>query len=51
MRTDCLADLAHVSTRDDIYKDYYIPKGSLVMANIWYTHYTNLETPLLNEAP
>ncbi|KAL0063234.1 hypothetical protein AAF712_009836 [Marasmius tenuissimus] len=26
---------AHMNTEDDVYKDYYIPKGSLVMGNIW----------------
>ncbi|KAK7037756.1 cytochrome p450 [Paramarasmius palmivorus] len=25
----------HVSTEDDYYKDYFIPKGSMVFANIW----------------
>ncbi|KAF8903096.1 cytochrome P450 [Gymnopilus junonius] len=26
---------AHVSTEDDIYKGFYIPKGSNVVANVW----------------
>lgn len=31
-------DLAHVSTQDDVYNGYYIPKGSVVLANIWYAY-------------
>lgn len=31
-------DLAHVSTQDDVYNGYYIPKGSVVLANIWYVY-------------
>ncbi|TDL20089.1 cytochrome P450 [Rickenella mellea] len=31
--------LPHVSTDDDVYKGYEIPKGSILMANIWqFTH-------------
>jgi cytochrome P450 len=26
----------HVSTADDIYNGYFIPKGSMVISNIWY---------------
>jgi cytochrome P450 len=26
----------HVSTADDIYNGWFIPKGSIVMSNIWY---------------
>ncbi|OCB88740.1 cytochrome P450 [Sanghuangporus baumii] len=30
---------AHVTTEDDVYDGYFIPKGALVIANIWwYTH-------------
>jgi cytochrome P450 len=25
----------HVVTQDDIYEDYFIPKGSIIMPNIW----------------
>lgn len=28
-------DLAHVVTQDDIYDGHFIPKGSMVIANIW----------------
>ncbi|TFK48765.1 cytochrome P450 [Heliocybe sulcata] len=28
-------DLAHVNTQDDIYAGYFIPKGTMVIANIW----------------
>ena len=29
----------HRATKDDVYKDkYFIPKGSLVIGNIWYAH-------------
>ncbi|EKM54951.1 uncharacterized protein PHACADRAFT_142748 [Phanerochaete carnosa HHB-10118-sp] len=28
-------NLAHTSTKDDIYEGYHIPKGSLVLANVW----------------
>ncbi|EEB95233.1 hypothetical protein MPER_05830, partial [Moniliophthora perniciosa FA553] len=31
----CLGCVAHTSTEDDIYGAYYIPKGSMVFANIW----------------
>ena len=27
--------LPHVTTEEDVYKGYYIPKGALLMANIW----------------
>ena len=27
----------HVLTEDDEYKGYYLPKGSLVISNIWYS--------------
>ena len=27
--------LAHVSTADDIYDGYFIPRGSIVMVNTW----------------
>lgn len=27
---------AHKSTEDDIYKGYFIPKGALLLPNIWY---------------
>ncbi|KAK7446315.1 hypothetical protein VKT23_014521 [Stygiomarasmius scandens] len=27
--------IAHLSTEDDVYKGYYIPKGSIVIGNIW----------------
>ncbi|TDL26569.1 cytochrome P450 [Rickenella mellea] len=31
--------LPHVSAEDDVYNGYYIPKGSILMANIWqFTH-------------
>lgn len=26
----------HMSTEDDIWGDYFIPKGSIIMPNIWY---------------
>lgn len=29
------ADVAHSSTKDDIYKGYFIPTGSVVLANTW----------------
>ncbi|GJE96382.1 cytochrome P450 [Phanerochaete sordida] len=28
-------DVAHCSTADDVYRGYFIPKGSLVLANSW----------------
>ena len=28
--------IPHMTTEDDTYQGYYIPKGSVVMANIWY---------------
>lgn len=28
--------LPHVSTEDDMYEGYFIPKGSLLLANIWF---------------
>lgn len=27
--------IPHMSTEDDVYEGYFIPKGSLVMPNIW----------------
>ncbi len=27
--------LAHVSEKEDWYEGYYIPKGSMVLANVW----------------
>jgi len=41
MRWNPVAPLgvAHRSREDDVYKGYHIPKGSIVMSNIWkYTH-------------
>lgn len=33
--------IPHMSTADDIYDKYFIPKGSLVLPNIWYDiHHT-----------
>lgn len=29
--------IPHMCTQDDIYKGYRIPKGSLIMPNIWYS--------------
>lgn len=28
--------LPHMSVEDDMYEGFHIPKGSLIMANIWY---------------
>ena len=28
--------IPHLSTKDDIYKGYHIPKGSIVLPNAWY---------------
>ena len=28
--------LPHVTTSDDTFEGYYIPKGSMLIANIWY---------------
>ncbi len=33
--TICLG-LPHVTMKDDVYKEYAIPKGSIVFANLWY---------------
>ncbi|CAI7617955.1 unnamed protein product [Penicillium bialowiezense] len=30
-------NIAHTSTQDDICEGYFIPKGSSILANIWYT--------------
>ncbi len=27
--------LAHVSEEEDIYRGYFIPKGAMVLANVW----------------
>ena len=34
--------LPHVNMEDDIVNGYLIPKGSIVMANIWYAHFNGL---------
>ncbi|KAF2180282.1 cytochrome P450 [Zopfia rhizophila CBS 207.26] len=31
--------LTHYATEDGWYKDYFIPKGSVIVANVWGTHY------------
>lgn len=28
--------IPHMSSEDDIYEGHFIPKGSLIMPNIWY---------------
>lgn len=28
--------IPHMASEDDTYNEYFIPKGSLIMANIWY---------------
>lgn len=28
--------VAHMTTQDDIYKGYLIPKGAIIVPNIWY---------------
>lgn len=28
--------IPHTTTQDDVYEGYFIPKGSMVLANIWY---------------
>jgi len=28
--------IPHISMEDDVYNGYFIPKGSIVMSNIWY---------------
>lgn len=33
-----LLALPHYSTEDDVYKGYFIPKGSIVVANSWCVH-------------
>lgn len=30
------AGVPHVLARDDLFGDYFIPKGTMVMPNIWY---------------
>ncbi|RHZ47488.1 cytochrome P450 [Aspergillus thermomutatus] len=35
--------LPHTTTQDDVYEGYFIPKGSMVLANIWgFTHDPNV---------
>lgn len=34
--TDGDAGVAHVSTEDDVYNGYFIPKGAILLPNIWY---------------
>lgn len=36
--------LPHQTTEDDVYRGYYIPKGTTVMPNIWYVHLVVLRT-------
>lgn len=28
--------IPHTTTQDDVYEGYFIPRGSMVLANIWY---------------
>ena len=31
----CDTQVPHLLTQDDVYEGYFIPKGTLVMANVW----------------
>jgi hypothetical protein len=51
------AGVAHTSTEDDVYKGFFIPKGSMVFANTWfafsifgisYTHANNRRRAILH---
>lgn len=33
------AGMPHCSTADDIYRGYFIPKGSIIINNAWYVDY------------
>jgi hypothetical protein len=35
-RTDQKTGLPHSVMEDDLYRDYFLPKGAIVIPNIWY---------------
>ncbi|KAI0790121.1 cytochrome P450 [Irpex lacteus] len=37
--------IPHATAKEDIYKGYVIPKGSMVIVNIWYVHVGMLHDP------
>lgn len=37
--------LPHVSEVDDVFEGYFIPKGAMVMPNIWYVPYRSTSHP------
>jgi hypothetical protein len=39
--------LPHVLVEDDVHEGYFIPKGSMIITNVWYDHLT---VPLLQYA-
>jgi cytochrome P450 len=41
----------HVSTDDDVYEGYLIPKGALILPNIWYVLFVLLSRTCLSNCP
>jgi hypothetical protein len=36
--------LPHLLIKDDIYKNYHLPAGSIVMVNVWYAIRSSVNT-------
>ena len=45
MPTTLSAAVPHANSKDDIYKDYHIPKGSALMMNVWALNNANWTNP------
>lgn len=42
-----VTDVPHMLTEDDVYNGFYLPKGTLVVANTWYVHRVHIGTHVL----
>jgi len=30
--------MPHLASEDDVFEGYHIPKGAIIMANVWWVH-------------